>query len=84
LDTAIYFLGTTAQALEKVAPYLITTLKEKSEVGDKLPSVDYGPMQWILINAIKEQQKMLREQQQKIEQPEKMPEQGGKKKRCGL
>lgn len=79
------FVGTTAQALKKVAPYMVTTLKEKSEVGDKLLGVDYGPMQFILINAIKEQQKMLEAQQQKIDLLEKMLEQqGGKKKRRGL
>lgn len=78
------FVGTTAQALKKVAPYMVTTLKEKSEVGDRLLGVDYGPMQFILINAIKEQQRMLEAQQQKIDLLEKMLQQGGKKKRRGL
>ena len=59
-------VGATAQAIEKVAPYMVTTLKEKSTVGDKLLGVDYGPLQFIMVNAIKEQQQIIEQQQEII------------------
>ncbi len=61
------FVGATAQAIQQIAPYMVTTLKEHSEVGDKLLGVDYGPLQFIMINAIKEQQKIIHQQKLTIE-----------------
>lgn len=60
------FVGATAQAIQQIAPYMITTLKEHSEVGDKLLGVDYGPLQFIMVNAIKEQQQLIQQQQKQI------------------
>lgn len=62
------FVGATAQAIQKAAPYMVTTLKEKSTVGDKLLGVDYGPLQFIMVNAIKEQQLLIEEQREIIKQ----------------
>jgi trimeric autotransporter adhesin len=61
------FVGATAQAIQKVAPYMVTSLKEKSTVGDNLLGVDYGPLQFIMVNAIKEQQQIIKQQQTEIE-----------------
>lgn len=61
------FVGTTAQALQQIAPYMVTTLKKKSSVGDNLLGVDYGPLQFIMVNAIKEQQALIQQQQLEIE-----------------
>jgi trimeric autotransporter adhesin len=59
-------VGTTAQAMQKIAPYMVTLLKEKSTVGDNLLGVDYGPLQFIMVNAIKEQQAVIERQEEII------------------
>ena len=46
-------VGTIAQELEKVASYMVT---EWERDGEKYKAVDYGAMDFILVNAIKEQQ----------------------------
>jgi hypothetical protein len=49
-------VGTIAQELQKIAPYMI---KEWTYENEKYLGVDYGAMDFILVNAIKEQQQQI-------------------------
>ncbi|MCK7590761.1 tail fiber domain-containing protein [Subsaxibacter sp. CAU 1640] len=63
-------VGTIAQELQKVAPYMVNEWTYQSEDGstkENYLSVDYGAMDFVLINAIKEQQKIIEQQNAKIE-----------------
>lgn len=50
-------VGTIAQQLEEVAPYLVKDWEYKTEDGqsETYKAVDYGPLTFIIVNAIKEQ-----------------------------
>jgi len=61
------FVGTTAQELQQVAPYMVTILKKESSVGKNLLGVDYGPLQFIMVNALKQQQELIKNQQREID-----------------
>jgi len=62
-------IGTIAQELKEVAPYMIKewTKKDENGVTQTYLGVDYGPLQFILINSIKEQQQIIEQQQQEID-----------------
>ena len=62
-------VGVLAQELRQVAPYMVGTWNYKDENGDTTPylSVDNGAMTYMLVNAVKEQQEMINDQQQQIE-----------------
>lgn len=62
-------IGTIAQELREVAPYMIKewTKKDENGVTQTYLGVDYGPLQFILINSIKEQQQIIEQQQQEID-----------------
>ncbi|MCB0458376.1 MAG: tail fiber domain-containing protein, partial [Flavobacteriaceae bacterium] len=62
-------VGTIAQELQKVAPYMVKEWEyqpEGKKTGEKYLGVDYGAMDFVLINAIKEQQEIIKAQNEKI------------------
>lgn len=65
-------IGTSAQELLKIAPYMIRSWQYFSSAEDKTGTaylgVNYGALDFILINAIKEQQKMIEELKAIVEQ----------------
>ncbi len=73
-------VGTLAQELQEIAPYMVheweyqegstTETEGRGSLGEvkKYLGVDYGAMDFILINAIKEQQKMIEELRQEIQE----------------
>lgn len=65
-ETAV---GTIAQELEKIAPYMVSTWKHTDDNGTQTEylGVDYGAMDFVLINAIKQQQEMIEGLQKEIE-----------------
>lgn len=67
------FVGTLAQDLQKIAPYMVkdwTYTNDEGKSEDYL-SVDYGALGFITINAVKEQQEMIESQQSEIDQLKK-------------
>ncbi|MGE0562071.1 MAG: tail fiber domain-containing protein [Flavobacteriales bacterium] len=66
-DTGV---GVLAQELKKIAPYMVNEWeykKEESSKGEKYLGVDNGAMTYMLINAIKEQQKMIDDLKKEVE-----------------
>lgn len=61
-------IGTIAQELKEIAPFMIKewTKKDENGVSQTYLGVDYGPLQFILVNSIKEQQQTIEQQQQEI------------------
>ncbi|MCB0432002.1 MAG: tail fiber domain-containing protein, partial [Mangrovimonas sp.] len=62
-------VGTIAQELQKVAPYMVNEWTYQSEDGktkEDYLGVDYGALDFVLINAIKEQQKIIEQQKERI------------------
>ena len=62
------FVGTIAQDLEEIAPYMVTEYTHRNDNGntENYKAVNYGPMDFVLINAIKEQQTLIKNQQETI------------------
>ncbi len=62
-------VGTLAQELQQVAPYMVKqwTYTDTSGVKQNYLGVDYGAMDFILINSIKEQQKKMEEKDELID-----------------
>lgn len=63
-------IGTTAQAMQAIAPYMVKPLGKAPEGlagGGDILGVDYGPLQFIMVNAIKEQQGIIDAQREQIE-----------------
>ena len=62
------FVGTIAQELEKSAPYMVGSFQYEEEDGSHTDykDVDYGAMDFVLINSIKEQQVLIEQQEQTI------------------
>jgi len=67
-DTDPEYVGVIAQELKEIAPYMVSVSNNKTEdgVNDYL-SVDNSAMTYMLINAVKEQQKMIDELKQEIQ-----------------
>lgn len=61
LPTGQQFVGTEAQALREVAPYMVNTFTYAPEEGtaETYLSADYSALTFVLLNAIKEQQRLL-------------------------
>ncbi len=60
LDTAAQYIGVLAQELKETAPYMVTATNKKNTDGaEAYLQVDNGAMTYMLINAMKEQQKMI-------------------------
>lgn len=57
-DTTEEHVGVVAQELEKIAPYMVETFEKE---GEDYLSVDNSAMVYMLINSVKEQQKMIEE-----------------------
>jgi len=57
-DTA-RFAGIIAQEIQKIAPYMINTIKSATRDGESYLSYDANAMTYILINAVKEQQALI-------------------------
>ena len=64
------FVGLMAQDLQEIAPYMVKEWTHENENGNgkkqNYLSVDYGAMDFILINAIREQQQQLEMKEEKI------------------
>ena len=63
-DTDPEFVGVIAQELKEIAPYMVSVSSKQTDdgVNDYL-SVDNSAMTYMLINAVKEQQQIIRDQQ---------------------
>ncbi len=61
-------VGTIAQELMKIAPYMISPFSAKDEEGNDVTyyGVDYGAMDFVLINSIKDQQKQIENLEEQI------------------
>ena len=57
-DTKPVYVGIIAQELKQIAPYMVSTAKKN---GSDYLNVDNGAMTYMLINAVKEQQKIIEE-----------------------
>ncbi|MFO0552520.1 MAG: tail fiber domain-containing protein [Polyangiaceae bacterium] len=65
LPTEERYIGVLAQELKKVAPYMV---KENYQVGDNTYlSVDPSAMTYLLINAVKEQQRIIDDQSDRLD-----------------
>lgn len=66
-------VGTIAQELQEIAPYTVTTWTYETEAGAKEEylGVDYGAMDFVLINAVQEQQALIQQQQKALEAAQK-------------
>ncbi len=66
------FAGTLAQELQKVAPYMVRPWVHTSDDGSTTEylAVDYSAMNFMMVNAFKEQQAMIDRQQSTIERLE--------------
>ncbi len=62
------FVGIMAQDLQEIAPYMVKEWTHENKNGDKHSylSIDYGAMDFVLINAIREQQRQLEIKEEKI------------------
>lgn len=63
-------VGVLAQELQQVAPYMVsnwTYKKDKEDIGKEYLAVDNGPMTYMLINAVKEQQEIIESLRQQID-----------------
>lgn len=58
-DTDAEHIGVIAQELQPIAPYMVTESPIKAEDSSPYLTVDNSAMTYMLINAIKEQQKMI-------------------------
>ena len=70
-------VGVLAQEIKEIAPYMVNTWQYQSPEGDKKSylGVDNGAMTYMLINAVKEQQQMISDQNKTIEDLKKLLEQ---------
>ncbi len=68
------FIGTFAQELQKIAPYMVHTWtynNERDAPKDYL-AIDYNALSFMLINAVKEQQTTIEQQNTRIDALEKL------------
>jgi len=58
-------VGTIAQELQKIAPYMVKNWTYENEEGKKEEylAIDYGALDFVLVNAIQEQQQTIKEQE---------------------
>ena len=62
-------VGTLAQEFEKIAPYMVKPWDYTKEDGssETYLGVDYGPLNFVIVNAIQEQQSVIEKQQSEID-----------------
>jgi hypothetical protein len=68
-DTKPEFIGVIAQDLEKIAPYMVNNFQKN---GETYLNVDNSAMIYMLINAVKEQQQVMNDQQKQIDELKSM------------
>ncbi|OJV17050.1 MAG: hypothetical protein BGO21_27180 [Dyadobacter sp. 50-39] len=63
------FVGIIAQEMQKIAPYTVGTFAYQDSLGNKTEYLDYdaNAMTYILINSVKEQQRIIEEKDAKIQ-----------------
>ena len=63
-------IGTIAQELQQIAPYMIKPFTHTDEHGrsEEYLGVDYGAMDFVLVNAVQEQQEIITTQQEQIDE----------------
>ncbi len=67
-NTKPEYVGVIAQELNEVAPYMVSVSNKKTDDGvDDYLQVDNSAMTYMLINAVKEQQKVIQELKKRIE-----------------
>jgi len=70
-DSDQEYVGVVAQELQKVAPYMVSEIQNSTTSGmnrlDSYLNVDPSAFTFMLINAVKKQQSLINEQQQKID-----------------
>jgi len=64
LDTSKEFVGVIAQELQKVAPYMVGNFTKD---GTEYLNVDSSAMTYMLINAVKEQQEIIEQQNKRLD-----------------
>jgi hypothetical protein len=66
------FVGVIAQEMQKIAPYTIGTFAHQDSLGNKTEYLDYdaNAVTYILINSVKEQQKVIEGKEAKIQELE--------------
>ena len=54
-------VGTLAQKFQKIAPYMVKPWEYNNEKGvsETYLGIDYGPLTFVLVNAVQEQQKII-------------------------
>jgi len=62
-ETSVVHIGVIAQELKKIAPHMVSAYEKD---GEEYLQVDNSAMTYMLINAVKEQQKMLDQYQQEV------------------
>ncbi|TLU97862.1 tail fiber domain-containing protein [Dyadobacter luticola] len=64
------FVGIIAQEMQKIAPYTIGSFTYQDSLGNKIEYLDYdaNAVTYILINSVKEQQKVIEEKEAKIQE----------------
>jgi len=74
LPEGLQGIGTIAQELKEVAPYMInqSSYKEGTSEEEDYLTIDYGAMDFVIINAIKELKLIIDAQAEKIEALEKL------------
>jgi hypothetical protein len=62
------FVGIIAQEMQKIAPYTIGTFTHQDSLGNKTEYLDYdaNAVTYILINSVKEQQKVIEEKDEEL------------------
>ncbi|MEO6131132.1 MAG: tail fiber domain-containing protein, partial [Saprospiraceae bacterium] len=66
-DSSLQYVGVIAQELQQVAPYMVNVSEKKMKDGTSgYLQVDNSAMTYLLINAVKEQQKIITDQQHRI------------------
>ncbi len=63
-DTRPSYVGVVAQDLQKVAPYMVGKFRKS---GEEYLDVNTSAMTYMMINAIKEQQKMIDDLKKEVE-----------------
>lgn len=66
-------IGTLAQELQSIAPYMVADwifADDEKGISETYLGVDYGPLQFVLVNAIKEQQAIIEDQEKRIQKLE--------------
>jgi hypothetical protein len=77
-DDGKNYTGIIAQEIKEIAPYMIDTFKDK-ETGNEYLNYNGNAMTYILINAVKEQQSIINDQQSAIDLLKKQIEEQNKR-----